>query len=280
MARGEEMGGGLAVHLAGRTDFRKHGGGDAEDVQQFLVPGAGMDVEQEGAGGVAGIGAVQFSPGQVPEEPAVHGAEQELARLGPGPRVRHVVEKPGELGAGEVGVDDQAGLCPEELLQPEALQVVAGCGGAPVLPDDGVMDRPAGQPVPDQRGFPLVGDPDGGDVRGAHAGADQGLCGHPDLGRPDFPAVLLHPAGPGKYLADFLLRQRPDRAVMVEDNGPGTGGPLVQGKDVVHDASLALKYSAIHAENSAIKSKAWQLQRVKEEKSAKAGSMRAAETLL
>ena len=48
--------------------------------------------------------------------------------------------------------------------QAVALHLVAEAGGAAVLPDDGVADRLAGLAVPDDGGFALVGDADGGDV--------------------------------------------------------------------------------------------------------------------
>src|SRR3546814_2669028 len=47
--------------------------------------------------------------GQPPQQEAVDGAEGELATLGALPCARHVVEQPGDLGAGEVGVEQQAG---------------------------------------------------------------------------------------------------------------------------------------------------------------------------
>ena len=46
------------------------------------------------------------------------------------------------------------------------LQLVAKIGGPPALPDDGIVQRPAGIPVPEQRSFPLVGNPDGHDLLG------------------------------------------------------------------------------------------------------------------
>ena len=69
-------------------------------------------------------------------------------------------------------------------------------GGAPALPDDGVINRAAGFPVPDDGGFPLVGDADGGD------GGEGGCCfpqhpvHHLHLGVIDLLGVMLDPTGP------------------------------------------------------------------------------------
>ncbi len=95
---------------------------------------------------------------------AVDGAEQELAALGARARARHMVEDPGDLGAGEIGIDDQPRFGRDRRLMPVGLEPCADVGGAAVLPDDGAMDRLAGGLVPHQRRLALVGDADRGDV--------------------------------------------------------------------------------------------------------------------
>ena len=108
--------------------------------------------------------------GQEPHQPGVDGAEGELAALGRGTRAARVVEQPGELGSGEVGVEDEPGALAKERLEAARLQHVARRRGAPVLPDDGVADRLAGRAVPDDRRLALVGDAERGDVGGAETG--------------------------------------------------------------------------------------------------------------
>ena len=70
-------------------------------------------------------------------------------------------------------------------LVPGLAQRVADGGGAAVLPDDGVVDRPAGGAVPQHGGLALVGDADGGNVGGAAAGRRQGLAQGLDAVRPN-----------------------------------------------------------------------------------------------
>ncbi len=79
-------------------------------------------------------------------------------------RALDIVEDPADLGAGEIGVEQQAGLGGEQRFEAICLQLRAQWRGAPVLPDDGVVDRLAGLAVPDQRRLALVGDADGGDA--------------------------------------------------------------------------------------------------------------------
>ena len=52
---------------------------------------------------------------------------------------------------------------------PCCFELLAESGGAAILPDDGVVDGLAGGAVPDDGGFALVGDADGGDVAGLHS---------------------------------------------------------------------------------------------------------------
>ena len=100
--------------------------------------------------------------GQAPDQEAVDGAEGQLAlRSARAARARDVVQQPGDLGAGEVGIDHQAGLVADRdgpgRPRRSSAQAV---GGAPVLPDDGAVDRPTALAVPDQRRLALVGDAD------------------------------------------------------------------------------------------------------------------------
>ena len=60
-------------------------------------------------------------------------------------------------------------------------ELVAKGGGAAVLPDNCVVDRLAGGAIPDDCGFALVGDADGGDVPGLCVGFRQGFQGNGDL---------------------------------------------------------------------------------------------------
>ena len=164
-------------------------------------PTPGVDVEQHRARGVGDVGDVQPAAGQLPDQPGIDGAEGELAALGPVARAGHVVEHPGDLGAGEVGVDDQAGLARgssgsrPSRLQPRrrAAAVRRSCQTM------ALWIGCAGRAVPDHGGLALVGDADGGDVAGGEAGARQGLAGDGELRVARSPAGRARPSrGAGK----------------------------------------------------------------------------------
>ena len=229
--RTAEPGGvGDADLAAAGHDFGQHRGRDAEQVQQFVVPAQAVDIEEHGAGGVAGVGDV--APAQFIGEPAVDGAEGQFAALGAHAGARDVGEQPFELGRGKIGVEFEAGLALDEGGVPGGAQCVAAFGGAAVLPDDGVTQWLAAAAVPHHRRFALVGDADGGDFAGAGAALLQHFARAGELGVPDVERIVLDPAGLGKMLGIFLLGERHDLALAVEQDGTRTGGALVEGKDV------------------------------------------------
>ena len=66
------------------------------------------------------------------------------------------------LVAEKYGIEQQAGLLRDHRLVARPSEPLHRLGGAPVLPDDGVVDRPAGRPLPHDHRLALVGDADAG----------------------------------------------------------------------------------------------------------------------
>ena len=85
-------------------------------------------------------------------------------------------------------------------------QAAAIAAGAPVLPDDSVIHRQAGFFVPDQSGFPLVGDPHMFNGKLEIAGNGQRFTGHIQYRQPEFLRILLYPAVFGVILWKLPLR--------------------------------------------------------------------------
>ena len=138
------------------------------------------------------------------------------------------------LVAEKYGSSSRPVLSATAFSWPAASQRRAGVRGAPVLPDDGVVDRLAGRAVPDDRGLALVGDADAGDVLGRDAGLRHGLAHGRDRRRPDFLRIVLDPARRGIDLPQFLLRGRDRREPGVEHDGARRGGALVDGEEMRH----------------------------------------------
>ena len=195
-----------------------------------------LQVHEQRPGGVGDVGDVHAAvnaAGQVPKHPAVGVAEDQVTGFRLGPGALNVVQDPFDLGAGEVGGQRQAHLLLEPLRAAVLGELIHDVLGAGVLPDDGVVDGLAGGPVPHHGGFALVGDADGGDV--VPCQVRLGQRGSDDLPGvvPDFGGVVLHPAGLREDLFVLHLARRNDVAAVVEDDGPGAGGALVDGDYVL-----------------------------------------------
>ena len=227
----ENGGFGAAVHFARCAYPGQHACRDAEEVEQFLVPLERLYIIQHGAGGVGHVRHMHLSPGEVPYQPAVHGSEPEFAVTGPFKRPGHVLEDPADLCRREIRVEDEACLF-ADLSHHGRIYALAIVGGAPVLPDDGVVDRVARGGVPHDGGLPLVGDPYGGDVLAVYIHLGDGLGHYRSLGRPYIHGVVFHPPRTGEMLGEFLLRHAADVPGVVEDYGTGGTGTLVEGEYV------------------------------------------------
>ncbi len=169
---------------------------------------------------------VRFQTSQVSMVP--NASSPRSARV---PRARDVVEQPFELGAGEIGVEHEAGLARDHPGVAGGAQRVAMRRRAPVLPDDGVGDRLARRAIPQHRRLALVGDADGRDVARADAGLGERFVHDARLRRPDLAGVVLDPARLREDLPELLLRDRAHGAGMVEDERARAGRALVECED-------------------------------------------------
>ena len=224
----------LAHALARPDDLRQHALGNPEELEQICVPLALHDVEEQRPGGIGHVGHVLLAAGQAPDQPAIDGAEGQLAALGTRPRARHVVQNPAHLGCGKIRVEDEAGLCGDRFPSTTLLQKFTQRSCAPVLPDDCGMNRLARCALPHNDGLALVGDADGGDLPrpGDHARKDFRGAAH--LARKNFRWIVLHPACLRIELLELLLRHGGNGAGLVEENRPRARRSLVQRQYVCH----------------------------------------------
>jgi hypothetical protein len=166
---------------------------------------------------------VRLAAGELPQQIGVDRAEGELAGFRRLARVRHIVEQPGDLGGGEIRIEQQSGAVGYELLVARTGERRAGIVGAAILPDDRIVDRLAGGAVPDDGRLALVGDPDRRDVLGRHLGARHRGARGRDRRSPDALRVMLDPARRRIDLREFELRE-PDRAQRFVEQKRARGG--------------------------------------------------------
>ena len=108
-----------------------------------------------------------------------------------------------------------------------AQQIFDAVGTAEVLPDDRVIDRLPGMPVPDDRGFTLIGDANGRHLVRVDSGGTDGLSRRTDLSRPDLVRIVLDLARLRKDLFKLFLSRCLDDAVVVKQDGTRTRSALV-----------------------------------------------------
>jgi len=82
------------------------------------------------------------------------------------------------------------------------------------------MHRPAGLPVPEHGGLPLVGDADRVNVAGFEAALVDRFLRDARLRGPDLLGIVLDEAGGGEVLCELPLGRRSNGAVIVKDDGP------------------------------------------------------------
>ena len=192
-----------------------------------------MQIHQHRARGIGDVGEV-WTAGEFPENPAVHGAEAQLAGLGPVPRARDLVEDPAQLRPGEIGAQRQSGpvgVAGGAGLPGQSFTQIRGAG---VLPDDRVGDGRAGGAIPDHRGLALIGDADRGDIGRARIGRVQRRLDDVFGVAPNGFRVMLDPARLREQLLVLALGESGDAAGTVEDDASARGCPLINGG---HEAS-------------------------------------------
>ena len=170
---------------------------------------------------------MQLAAGQPPQQIRVDRTEGEFAACGARAGVRHMIEQPSELGAGEIRIEHEPGLGRDHRFVADLAQPRADIRSAPVLPDNGAMQRLAGGAVPDERGFTLIGDADGGDVICRRARLAHRVAARRNSGRPQILRIVLDLAVGRKILREFLLGGGGDRHVGAKQNGAGRRRALV-----------------------------------------------------
>ena len=111
-------------------------------------------------------------------------------------------------------------------------EIRTGLCRAPVLPDDGAVDRPPRPAIPDQRRLALVGDADAGDVGCAQAALGDGLARRREHAVPDILGLMLDPARGREMLRKLALGAGHDAKRRIEQDRPRGGRALVDGEDM------------------------------------------------
>jgi hypothetical protein len=151
----------------------------------------------------------------------------------------------GDLGAGEVSVDDQTCSLAKRRLQSVGFESLAHRGRDAALPNDGVGHGLARAFFPNDCGFALVGDAHGGHVGRAAATPRESVFGHGELRLPDRFWIVLDVPRLGIDLLELFLGRGDGPALASEENRPAGGCPLIQSQHTVGHKARSLRQIAV-----------------------------------
>ncbi len=183
------------------------------------------------ARGVRGVRGVHRAARELPDQPGVHGPEQDVAAARHRRQLGVTIENPSYFGAREVGVEQQARLAPHLGLAALAPQSLADGGVLPALPDDRGVHRLPRRAIPQDRGLPLVGDADRLEFAGRHVRSPQGLTHDAKARVPDLVGLLLHPARLRKLRRDLGVCASKDSSLSRQNERRAARGALVDGEN-------------------------------------------------
>ena len=168
---------------------------------------------------------MSLATGQLPNEPGVNSTKNQIASLCTSTGALYIVQNPGNLGAGEVSIQSQAGLLLELIKIALCLQVLNDAGSLTGLPHNCVINRTASVLIPNYCGLTLVGDTHSCDVACLQATLFQSALHYLAHGAPDFICIMLNPARVREVLSELLLCNAYNLGVLIEDDcsvGSGT----------------------------------------------------------
>ncbi len=214
---------------------RQHAPRYAKELAQFFAPVHGPDIEQHRARRVGRVRGVHSTAGEVPNEPAIHRACQQLTATGAGGNAV-LRQHPFELGRGKIGIDHEPGPFGDRV----GLRRELGTSRrrTPVLPHDRPAHRGARRSIPQDHGLTLVGD---ADRVGRHTRPSDRLAGRVERAVQEIVWIVFHPPRLRKMLRDFPVPAADHATIVGHDQTGRAGRTLVDSEDVLHDEDFMTK---------------------------------------
>src|SRR6266853_5272381 len=144
----------------------------------------------------------------------------------------YVVQQPAHFQAAEIRAQRQPSRLTKTILPSARGKTRRLLRHSGILPDDRVGDRLPGFLVPNYAGFPLVGDPHGGEFAGGNSAASQGFCRNLIGVLNNLGGIMLHPTRIRIDLLVFFLRNADHAAIGVEYHESRAGRPRIDCCDI------------------------------------------------
>ena len=189
------------------------------------MPDSFVNVEHEGAGGVAGVGDMEFASGKFIDQPSVDGAKAGFTSVGSGFGFGDIFENPRDFCSAEIGVENKPCAFAKDMGR--WLEFFATFGGATALPNNSVVKGLAGVHVPNDGGFSLIGNSNGGDISEGIPSHDFGDELLSDL--PDFFGIVFNPTRFWVVLSEFGTFGPDHIAIPIEELESDASGSRIDG---------------------------------------------------
>src|SRR5262249_41920857 len=113
------------------------------------------------------------------------------------------------------------------------------------LPDDRWKQRPSGRALPDDEGFALVGNPDGGEITCLGTGSAQRLSSQLNGRLIDLLGIMLDPSGPRIELGNLAVRTPAYAPGSIDYQHSRAGGSLVDSENKVGHSFGGIGYNMV-----------------------------------
>src|SRR5699024_2387818 len=127
----------------------------------------------------------------------------------------------------KIGVDEQARLFLDHISITSLFKLIAIIRGSPILPHNGPVDRFSGFTIPYDRRLALVSNANGSNILSIRSHLRNSFSDNPHLSSPYFSRIMLNPARFGKILLKLPLSYGCYFSLVVKNNCPGAGCPLI-----------------------------------------------------
>ena len=161
---------------------------------------------------------MNFTFGQIPNQPGVHSPKEKLSSFGPLFCPGHMFQNPLNLCGRKISVRNQTCAFPHRASISFLNHLVYFVCRSSALPDNRRIHRFSCLLIPDYGCLSLICNSNRRNIRGICSDFTHCLYRHTHLTGPDLHGIMLHPSGFWIILGKFSLRHAADPALPVKQN--------------------------------------------------------------
>ena len=233
---------GLSEYTARRHNLRQQLHRNIQLAANRRIPLVRVNIKQHRARRIGHVCHMPLAARQIPNQPAIHRAKQQLAAFGAVSRARHVIKNPTDFRRGKIGIHEQTGRLADIRFQAAGAQILRHRRRSAALPDNRRCDGFSRLFIPDNGCLALIGDTNGGNLLGPDSQRSNRLLTNRALYLPDFSRRLFHPSVMRIYHVQLTLFHRTHIVLLIKYNTAGTGRACVNRKNILFHVVLPKKH--------------------------------------